>query len=211
MAAAWTSAIGLAIMSCSPEGDSDGPAVRNVLVISSDDHAAYAMGAYGNDAIRTPNLDRLASQGVRFDRAYVNCPFCTPSRQSLITGRYPHGCGVTLLQTPLAEEQLTIADHLGALGFKTAAVGKMHFNSDLKHGFDFRIDSRDHDAHLTQQPARKPPADVPYKPVWMPFRVPAREWLNADRLPGTGYPRPGDAENQGLYDDDFLSPSSPLL
>ena len=205
VAAAWTSAIGLAIVACSPKGDSVGPSVRNVLVISSDDHAAYAMGAYGNDAIRTPNLDRLASQGVRFDRAYVNCPFCTPSRQSLITGRYPHSCGVTLLQTPLAEEQVTIADHLGALGFKTAAIGKMHFNSDLKHGFDFRIDSRDHDALLTEQPARKPPADVPYKPVWMPFRVPAREWLNADRLPGTGYPRPGDAENQGLYDDDFLS------
>lgn len=205
VAAAWTSAIGLAIVACSPEGDSVGPSVRNVLVISSDDHAAYAMGAYGNDAIRTPNLDRLASQGVRFDRAYVNCPFCTPSRQSLITGRYPHSCGVTLLQTPLAEEQVTIADHLGALGFKTAAIGKMHFNSDLKHGFDFRIDSRDHDALLTEQPARKPPADVPYKPLWMPFRVPAREWLNADRLPGTGYPRPGDAENQGLYDDDFLS------
>ena len=204
IAAAWTAAIGLAIMACSPKGDSDGPSVRNVLVISSDDHAAYAMGAYGNDAIRTPNLDRLASQGVRFDRAYVNCPFCTPSRQSLITGRYPHSCGVTLLQTPLAEEQLTIADHLGALGFKTAAIGKMHFNSDLKHGFDFRIDSRDHDALLAEQPARKPPADMPYKPVWMPFRVPAREWLNADRLPGTGYPRPGNAENQGLYDDDFL-------
>ena len=74
VAAAWTSAIGLAIVACSPEGDSVGPSVRNVLVISSDDHAAYAMGAYGNDAIRTPNLDRLASQGVRFDRAYVNCP-----------------------------------------------------------------------------------------------------------------------------------------
>ena len=202
--AAWTSALGLAIVACSPAGDS-APSVRNVLVISSDDHAAYAMGAYGNDVIRTPNLDRLASEGVRFDRAYVNCPFCTPSRQSLITGRYPHGCGVTLLQTPLAEEQVTIADHLGALGFKTAAIGKMHFNSDLKHGFEFRIDSKDHDALLAERPARKPPADVPFKPLWMPFRVPAREWLNAEGLPGTGYPRAGDAENQGLYDDDFLS------
>ena len=178
--------------------------VRNVLVISADDHATHAMGAYGNDGIRTPNLDRLAASGTRFERAFANCPFCTPSRQSFITGRYPHACGVTLLQTPLAEEQLTIADHLGELGFKTAAIGKMHFNSGLTHGFDYRIDGRDHDAHLAASPARRPPEDQPYKPVWRPFRVPAREWLNADRLPGTGYPRPGDPDNQGLYDDDFL-------
>lgn len=198
--AAWL----LACVACAPQGSPDQPAIRNVLVISSDDHAAYAVGAYGNSAIRTPNLDRLSGQGIRFERAYANCPFCTPSRQSLITGKYPHGCGVTLLQTPLAEEQVTIADHLRELGFKTAAVGKMHFNSDLTHGFEFRIDAKDHDAHLAENRARKPPPDQPFKPVWRPFQVPAGEWLNASRLPGTGYPRPGDPENQGLYDDDFL-------
>lgn len=194
----------ISIASCGPVVEPSRTSIRHVLVISADDHAAYAMGAYGNDEIRTPNLDRLASEGVRFERAYVNCPFCTPSRQSIITGRYPHACGVSLLQTPLAEEQVTIADHLRGRGFKTAAIGKMHFNSDLQHGFDYRIDASDHDAYLAGKPARKPPPDQPFKPVWRPFRVPAREWLNADRLPGTGYPRPGDAENQGLYDDDFL-------
>jgi choline-sulfatase len=178
--------------------------LRNVLFLCSDDHAAYVLGAYGNTVVRTPNLDRLAAQGARFDAAFANCPFCTPSRQSVITGRYPHASGVTLLQTPLAEEQVTIADHLKQSGFKTAAVGKMHFNSKLKHGFDYRIDSEDHDAYLAENPARKPPPDQPYKPVWQPFRVPAREWLNADRLPGTGYPHPADPENQGLYDEDFL-------
>lgn len=190
--------------SCASIVGPEEPAIRNVLVISADDHATHAMGAYGNAVIRTPNLDRLAAGGVRFDSAYANCPFCTPSRQSFITGKYPHGCGVTLLQTPLEEKQLTIADHLGAAGFKTAAVGKMHFNSDLTHGFDYRVDAADHDAYLARNPARRPPEDQPYKPLWMPFRVPAREWLNADRLPGTGYPRPGDAENQGLFDEDFL-------
>ena len=198
--AAWL----LAFVACAPQIDPDHPMIRNVLVISSDDHAAYAVGAYGNSTIRTPSLDRLASQGIRFERAYANCPFCTPSRQSLITGKYPHGCGVTLLQTPLAEEQVTIADHLGELGFKTAAIGKMHFNSDLRHGFEYRIDAKDHDAYLGENPARKPPKEQPFKPVWRPFQVPAGEWLNASRLPGTGYPRPGDPENQGLYDDDFL-------
>ena len=204
---AFVSAAGciFAGLACAPQGGPDQPLIRNVLVISSDDHAAYAVGAYGNTVIRTPNLDRLAAQGVRFESAYVNCPFCTPSRQSLITGKYPHSCGVTLLQTPLAEEQVTIADHLREFGFKTAAIGKMHFNSDLKHGFDYRVDAKEHDSFLAENPARKPPAEQPFKPVWRPFRVPAREWLNASRLPGTGYPRPGDPENQGLYDHDFQS------
>lgn len=191
-------------MACGVGPPPETPVARNVLVISSDDHATHAMGAYGNRTIRTPSLDRLASEGVRFERAYVNCPFCTPSRQSILTGRYPHGCGVTLLQTALAEEQVTIADHLRERGFKTAAIGKMHFNSDLRHGFDLRIDARDHDAFLAASPARRPPPGQPFKPVWRPFRVPASEWLNAARLPGTGYPGPGDPENQGLYDEDFL-------
>jgi choline-sulfatase len=178
--------------------------LRHVLFLSSDDHAAYVLGAYGNSLIRTPNLNRLAAQGVRFDAAYANCPICTPSRQSVITGRYPHAAGVTLLGTPLAEEQVTIAEHLKEFGFQTAAIGKMHFNSQLKHGFDHRIDAENYDAHLAKKPARKPPPGQRYKPIWRPFQVPAREWLNADRLPGTGYPRPANPENQGLYDEDFL-------
>src|SRR5262245_66407378 len=56
--------------------------IRNVLFIMGDDHSADVLGCYGNRIIRTPNLDRLASQGTRFDRAYVNCPMCTPSRRS---------------------------------------------------------------------------------------------------------------------------------
>ncbi len=191
------------LSACSSEPANESPPIRNILFLMADDHAAYVMGAYGNATIRTPNLDRLAAQGVRFERAYANCPFCTPSRQSLITGKLPHACGVTLLQTPLAEEQVTIADHLKGFGFKTGAVGKMHFNSDLKHGFDYRIDGKEHDQYLAEHPARKPPEGVRFKPPWRPFQVPAREWLNADTLPGTGYPQPGDPDNQGLYDDDF--------
>ena len=81
------------------------------------------------------NLDRLSTEGIRFERAYTNSPICTPSRQSLITGRYPHASGVSLLETPLSQDQVTIAEHLKNYGFATGAVGKMHFNSDLKHGF----------------------------------------------------------------------------
>jgi arylsulfatase A-like enzyme len=132
--------------------------IRNVLFIMGDDHAAHALGAYGNSTIRTPNLDRLASRGVRFDRAYVNSPVCTPSRQSIITGRLPHAAGVTLLRTPLSENQVTIAEHLKLSGFSTGALGKMHFvNEQLRHGFDYRLDISDYRKHLSEFPPRNRP------------------------------------------------------
>ena len=71
----------------------------NILWLISDDHAAYVCGAYGNKLARTPNIDRLAASGVRFDRAYCNSPLCSASRQSFLTGRLPHATGVTLLRT----------------------------------------------------------------------------------------------------------------
>ena len=169
--------------------------IRNVLFIMGDDHSADVLGCYGNKIVRTPNLDRLASQGSRFNRAFVNCPMCTPSRQSLITGKLPHAAGVTLLQTPLAENQVTIAEHLKAQGFVTGAVGKMHFNSDLKHGFDYRFDKPDHQKYLQEHPAKPLPADTKVKPVWRPFKDPARIWLNADGLP-VGLL---DADSEGTY------------
>jgi choline-sulfatase len=162
----------------------------NVLFIMGDDHAPYVIGAYGNKLARTPNIDSLAARGVRFNRAYVNSPVCAPSRQSIITGKLPHAAGVTLLQTKFSEDQLTIADHLKTFGYRTAAIGKMHFNSNLTHGFDYRVDRPDHRRHLQQHPPRPVPSNVRVKPQWRPFRDPARIWLNADALP------------IGLYDED---------
>src|SRR5437588_1846798 len=106
------------------------------------------MGTYGNKQVRTPNLDRLASQGMRFDRAFCNSPVCTASRQSFLTGRYPRTLGVTQLSTPLPPGTPTLATLLRAAGYSTAAIGKMHFNSNHPHGFDRREDLPQHAAHL---------------------------------------------------------------
>ncbi len=116
----------------------------NILWLVADDHAAYVAGCYGNKIVRTPNLDRLAASGMRFDRAYCNSPVCTASRQSFLTGRYPRSVGVTLLSTPLPESEVTLAEMLKEAGYDTASFGKMHFNSQLKHGFDLRLDLADH-------------------------------------------------------------------
>jgi choline-sulfatase len=157
----------------------EGPRRPNVLWICADDHAPYVCGAYGNKVVRTPNLDRLASGGMRLDRAYCNSPVCTASRQSFLTGRYPRTLGVTQLQTPLPDGEQTLARLLRTAGYDTAAIGKMHFNSDLTHGFDRRIDLPQHARHLKERAPRPVPAEVEVQPPWRPFRDPARVWLNS--------------------------------
>ncbi len=167
----------------------------NVLVIIGDDHAPYVFGAYGNKQVRTPSLDRLAAQGVRFNRAYCNSPMCTPSRQSFLTGKLPHTVGVTLLRTALKAREVTLADILSARGYETRAIGKMHFNSRLTHGFDRHIDGPEHRAFLKAQAARPLPEDLPVLPRWRPFKDHARVWLNGFYRPLGRY----DAEMQSTF------------
>jgi arylsulfatase A-like enzyme len=163
----------------------------NLLFLMADDHAGYVLGAAGNRRARTPNLDRLASEGARFARHHCNSPVCTPSRQSILTGQLPHAAGVTVLSTPLATDRPTIAKVLAGSGISTAVIGKMHFNrpgAPGLHGFQTAwtedvVNRRWQDA---VGPA-KPTPDIRTKPAWRPFRDPARIWLNAEKLP---FPRP---------------------
>lgn len=156
---------------------------RNVVFIVGDDHSAEVLGAYGNKIVRTPNLDRMARRGIMFARAYVSSPVCSPSRQSMITGKYPHATGVSLLRSPFPEEQVTIADHLSPLGFKTAIIGKNHFNNNLNHGFDLKIEKKDYINYLRENAPRVPPHSIKSRPQWKPFKDPAHIWLNAEGLP----------------------------
>src|SRR5262249_6631075 len=116
----------------------------NVLFIVADDLAPYVLGAYGNRQVRTPNLDKLAAQGVRFEQAFCNAPVGTASRQSFLTGRYPRTVGVTHLRPALPASDLPLAKPLARAGYRPAAIGKMHFNSDLTHGFEHRLDLPDY-------------------------------------------------------------------
>jgi arylsulfatase A-like enzyme len=113
----------------------------------------------------------------------------------MLTGKLPHAVGVTLLRTALPENQVTLAEHLKTHGFQTGAIGKMHFNSAARHGFDTRVDLPDYRRRLESEPPQPPPADAKTKPPWRPFQDPARVWLNAERLP-TGY---YDDDSDGTY------------
>jgi choline-sulfatase len=159
------------------------PRRPNVLWIVADDLAPYAVGAYGCTRVKTPNIDRLAAEGLRFDRAYCNSPVCTASRAAFITGRYPRTVGVTQLKTPLPEGEPTLATLLKAAGYDTAAVGKMHFNSALTHGFDLRLDLAEHQAFLKEKGKKALPAGVEVQPPWRPFKDPASVWLNSTCRP----------------------------
>src|SRR6185369_1824827 len=140
----------------------------NFLFIIADDHAAYVLGADGNKQARTPNIDRLASQGTRFASHHCNSPVCTPSRQSFLTGQMPSSAGVTVLKTPLAEDKPTIAKHLRQAGYRTAVFGKMHFNRQSHpglHGFDsLVVDTDTNRAYAAHMKPDAPPAGMKVKP-----------------------------------------------
>jgi choline-sulfatase len=171
------------------------PRRPNVLWICADDHAPYVCGAYGNRQVRTPHLDRLAAEGLRFDRAYCNSPVCTASRQSFLTGRYPRTLGVTQLSTPLPADEVTLATLLRDAGYDTAAFGKMHFNSSLTHGFRHRLDLPDYQQILRTRGPQSLPAGIDVLPPWRPFRDPASVWLNSFCRPYGAV----DADMSGTY------------
>jgi len=99
----------------------------NVVVIASDD-LRPTLGCYGNDIVKTPNIDKLASRGLRFDRAYTQYPLCNPSRTALLTGRYPTQTGVMnneLYFRALHPEIVSLPQHFKANGYVTLRSGKI--------------------------------------------------------------------------------------
>ena len=155
----------------------------NVLWICADDFAPYVGGTYGDPKARTPNLDCLAAQGIRFDRAYCACPLSTPSRMAFLTGRYPRSVGVTLSRTPLPEDEVTVGTLLRRSGYEAVAVGKTHYYSPLYREFDRCIDLDEHEDRMARRGPGAIPPDVRVLGPWRPFADPAPVWLNADCLP----------------------------
>lgn len=108
----------------------------DMLLILSDQHARRVTGAYGNDVVATPALDRLAASGVTFDNAYCASPICVPSRMSMLTGQWPCDQGCWTLTDMLGSDRPTYAHALGAAGYRTVLVGRLHaIGPDQHHGF----------------------------------------------------------------------------
>jgi choline-sulfatase len=108
----------------------------NILVIMSDQHSPHLVGCYGNGLVRTPNLDRLAAEGMRFDNAYCPSPLCVPSRMSFMSGRTPSRNRVWCNAGSLSSAIPCWTHYLGNAGYETALIGRMHFvGQDQRHGF----------------------------------------------------------------------------
>lgn len=123
------------------------PAQRpNIIMIYADDLGYGDLGCYGHPTIRTPNLDCMAQEGLRFTQFYSAAPVCTPSRAALMTGRLPVRSGLTRVLFPysdggMPDSEITIAETLREADYRTACIGKWHLGWQpqflpTRHGFD---------------------------------------------------------------------------
>lgn len=146
-------ALGLAALSglfaCSNhEGDGRGASSRkpNVVIVLTDDQGYADVGVFGAEGFATPNLDRLADEGMQFTSFYAGAPVCSPSRAALMTGSYPVRVGLTEVLFPdsptgLNPAEVTLAELLKSAGYATAAIGKWHLGDrapflPTRQGFD---------------------------------------------------------------------------
>jgi len=108
----------------------------NILYIMTDDHTVQAMSCYGSRINKTPNMDRIAKEGIRFDAAFCTNSICAPSRAVLLTGKYSHINGLINNAVVFNGEQQTFPKLLQKAGYETAVVGKWHLKSEPT-GFDY--------------------------------------------------------------------------
>jgi arylsulfatase A-like enzyme len=124
----------LAFAATAAEKNSSRP---NILFIMTDDHASHAISAYGSKINKTPNIDRLAKEGMLFKKCFVVNSICTPSRAAILTGKYSHKNGVPVFNR-FDGSQWTVAKELQKAGYHTGIIGKWHLQSDPT-GFDHWI------------------------------------------------------------------------
>ncbi len=168
----------------------------NLLLILSDDHSVPHLGVYGDPVIRTPNLDRFAGEGMRFDRAFQAAPQCVPSRTALMTGRSPVAVRMGRFSSPLPPDIVTLPELLRAQGYFTG-ICRRNFHLDGpavpgpvtqiifdRHGirtFDRRVDYLDRNSPRAQTVNRvnefldKAPKDKPFF-LWISFNDPHHAW-----------------------------------
>lgn len=135
------------LLSCTGPGESpEKELLPNIIVIYCDDLGYGDLGCFGNEVIRTPNVDRLAEDGMKFTEFYSASPVCSPSRAALLTGRIPQRMGINSVFFPrsytgMPVDEITVAQLLKGRGYATGIVGKWHLGHrheylPLQRGFD---------------------------------------------------------------------------
>lgn len=192
---------------------------KNILLIIGDDHSLEAYGAYGAPKARTPNLDRLAAEGMRFANAFTNSPAGQNSRLSMLAGRLPHTIGVTQhdyrekrseLDKPTTgdwnNDCVTIAHLLAFSGFGTFASGSMYFpNEEARYGYNQTYTFLDAQNQIFARPMRAAPEGLPAQvPTWRVFLEATRIWLDSANLPMPYYAEDMPVTEFINHADDFI-------
>ena len=117
----------------------------NLLFIWTDEQRADTMAAYGNHKIHAPNLNKLASQSIVFENAYVTQPVCTPNRAAVMTGLWPHQTGCIKNNIPLPSNIQCLPELVGDSDYHTAYMGKWHLGDEIfaQHGFEEWVSMED--------------------------------------------------------------------
>ena len=161
----------------------------NLIIIFADDLGYGDLGCYGSTNIATPRLDRMAAEGVRLTDFHVTASICSPSRASLLTGRYAQRAGLPFVLFPterkgLAPEEVTLAELLKERGYATACIGKWHLGflppfQPTRQGFDEFFGLPYSNDSLKQPP------DQPFNPVLAPVDLPLLRGTNVLEAPVT--------------------------
>ncbi|TWT74295.1 sulfatase family protein [Allorhodopirellula solitaria] len=134
----------------------------NFIFFITDDISPDDLSIYGNEHVETPNLEKIASQALVFDNAYLTISSCSPSRCSIITGRYPHNTGAPELHQSLPQDQQTFVQSLQDAGYYTILSGKNHMGKAKTLGFDVSSDSHPAGSEKWVEHLRQRPDDQPF-------------------------------------------------
>jgi len=129
-------ALGSSLPGCMNGKDQDGGKAPNILFVFTDDHAAHAISAYGSRINKTPNIDRLADEGVLFRNCFCTNSICAPSRAVILTGKHSHLNSVPTNRESFDGTQQTFPKLMRQAGYQTAMIGKWHLKSEPT-GFDY--------------------------------------------------------------------------
>ena len=104
----------------------------NFVIFIADDISWDDLGCYGNKFVKTPNIDKLSSEGIMFSNMYLTTSSCSPSRNSIMTGRYPHNTGAPELHSEPPSDMISLAEQLKNSGYFTVSSGKFHMGEYVR-------------------------------------------------------------------------------
>lgn len=196
----------------------------NVLFLFPDQMRAQAMGCMGNLDVKTPHLDKLASEGMLFRNHFANTPVCCPARANILTGKYAHSNGMIANDLRLRESETCIAELFGAAGYRTGFIGKWHLDGgprqpgwippgDRRQGFEFWAANEVSHAHFDTHYFRDTPDPIPIKKfeseAWADLGIEFLQQTSEDERPFFLTIQMGPPHDPYLAPDDYMAMYDP--